>query len=81
MCISLQIPALPLPLFSLELRDLEGYGAGKVQEEGSFLFGQEGCGSDVVDACWDVVQLQVTETTSVISAALLLKARWAWIPD
>lgn len=59
----------PLPLLSpapslLEMGDLEGYGAGKVQEERSFLFGQEGGGDDVVDACWDVVRLHVAEATS-----------------
>lgn len=48
---------------SLELRDLEGGGAGEVQEEGSFLFGQEGGGDDVVEAGWDVVRLHVAEAT------------------
>ncbi len=49
---------------SLEMGDLEGGSAGEVQEEGSFLFGQEGGGDDVVDACRDVVQLHVAEATS-----------------
>lgn len=49
---------------SLELGDLEGRGTSKVQEEGSFLFGQEGGGDDVVDACWDMVRLHVAEATS-----------------
>lgn len=48
---------------SLELGDLERRRAGKVQEKGSFLFGQEGGGGDIVDACWDVVHLHVTEPT------------------
>lgn len=56
-------PLSPAPS-SLELGDLEGRGAGKVQEEGSFLFGQEGGGDDVVDACWDVLRLHVAEATS-----------------
>lgn len=51
------------PPSSLELGDLERRGAGKVQEEGAFLFGQEGGGDDVVDACWDVVNLHVAEAT------------------
>lgn len=54
---------LPAPP-SLKLGHLEGRGAGKVQEEGSFLFWQEGGGDDVVDACWDVFRLHVAEATS-----------------
>lgn len=57
-------PVLSPAPSSLELRDLDGQGAGKVQEEGSFLFGQEGGGDDVVDACWDVLHLHVAEATS-----------------
>lgn len=49
---------------SLQLWDLQGWGTGDIQKEGSFLFGQEGGWGDVVDACWDVVQLHVAETTS-----------------
>ena len=43
--------------------DLEGQGAAKVQEEVSFLFGQESGGDDVVDASWHMVKLQVAEPT------------------
>lgn len=56
---------LSCALSSLELGDFEGGSAGKVQEERSFLFRQEGGGGDVVDACWDVVQLHVAETASL----------------
>lgn len=49
---------------SLELGDLEGCCAEEVQEEGSFLFGKEGCGHQVVEASGDVVQLHVAEAAS-----------------
>lgn len=49
---------------SLQLRDPERRRAGKVQEEGTFLFGQEGGRDDVVDARWDVFSLHVAEATS-----------------
>lgn len=58
-------PIQPLCSSSLELGDLERRRAGQVQEKGPFLFRQEGGGCDIVDACWDVVHLQVTEATSV----------------
>lgn len=72
------VPLRPTSVFfkwvssSLKLRDLEGCSAAKVQEEGSFLFGQEGGGGDVVDACWDQVHLHVAETTSMNSQTHVL---------
>lgn len=85
-CKSLSLSkSLPPVLFpapsSLQLRDFEGCGAGKVQEEGSFLFGEEGGGNDVVDACWDVFGFHVAEAASVISTALLLEGSRSRIPD
>lgn len=61
------IPLLGLRPSSLELGDLERWRAGKIQEKGSFLFGQEGGGGDVVDACWNMFHLHVTEAASGIT--------------
>lgn len=59
---------LPIPApSSLELGDLEGCSTAEVQKEGSFLFGQESGGGDVIDACWDMIHLHVAETTSARS--------------
>lgn len=49
---------------SLELGDLQGRRAEEVQEERPFLFGQEGGGDQVVEACRDVIQLHVAEAAS-----------------
>ena len=61
--LSLSLSSLSLSPPSLEVGDLEGHGTAKVQEEVSFLFGQEGGGDDVVDASRHMVKLQVAEPT------------------
>lgn len=58
--------APPASVSSLQLGDLQRYGATEVQEEGPFLFGQEGGGSDVVDAGGDLVHLHVAEATPTV---------------
>lgn len=57
--------------FSLKLGHFSRRGGAKVQEKGSFLFGEEGGGGDVVDSSGNMVQLQITKTTSVVPAVLL----------
>lgn len=54
-----------LRFLSLQLCRLDGDNTIKVQEKGSFLFGQESTGNDIVDPSRYVFQFQVAKPTPV----------------
>lgn len=62
---------------SLQLCHFEGCGAGEVQEEGAFLFGQEGGGHHVVNARRDLFAIHVAEAASMMTPTTCTRVKMA----